>query len=55
MLLAWVEVDEERLTAAHRQRRREVDGSGRLADSPFLIGDGDDHGLSRSVNRSRPL
>ncbi len=38
-----VEIDEQRLAAAHRQRRGKVHGRRGLADAAFLIGDGNDH------------
>ena len=40
-----VEIDEQRLAAAHRQRGGKVHGCRGLADAAFLIGDGDDHVL----------
>ena len=44
-----VEIDEEGPLAAQRQRGREIDGGGRLADSAFLVRDGDNH--QPSINR----
>jgi hypothetical protein len=38
-----VQVDEQRLAAAHRERGGKIHGGRGLADAPFLIGDGDDH------------
>ena len=38
-----VEIDEQRLAAAHRQRGGEVDGGRGLADAALLVGDGNDH------------
>ena len=37
-----VEIDDQGLLVNCRQRRRQVDGGGRLADAAFLVGDGDD-------------
>ena len=36
-----IEIDQEYLLVAHRQRCREIDGRGRLADAALLIGDCD--------------
>ena len=38
-----VEVDEQRLALAQRERGREIDGGGRLADAAFLIGNSENH------------
>jgi hypothetical protein len=37
-----IEVDQQDTALGSRQRRREIDGGGRLADPTFLICDSDD-------------
>ena len=43
-----VEIDEERLAAAHGQRRGEVHGRRRFTDAAFLVGNGNNHREDRS-------
>ena len=42
----WVDVDEQDALVGERERRGQVDGGGGLADAAFLVGDGDDAGIS---------
>ena len=37
-----IDVDEQHALLGERQRRRQVDGGGGLADAALLVGDGDD-------------
>src|SRR5215471_15019539 len=49
-----IEIDQESLELLLGQSRREVDGRGGLADSPFLVCDRDDHG-SKAISFSARL
>ena len=45
----WIEIPQHRGVAARRAQEREVDGSGRLSDTPFDVSDSQDFHLAASL------